>query len=249
MAIRIVLVVLGAILVLDTCVIACRSNFNLGVILPAFFGIPLILLGILLPHMQSGFMCFLKWFTVGCLCAAAVIFIVCGSLMISACKDADKVEADALIVLGAGLRKDKVSLVLQKRLDTAIEYLCDNPETVCVVSGGQGSGETTTEANAMKLYLIAHGIDESRILTEDASESTLENFRYSKAVIDSACGKDAKLAFVTTGFHVYRSTKVAENAGLSVSGIAAPDVWYLALNNFMRESVGICIYALRGDLG
>ena len=36
--------------------------------------------------------------------------------------------------------------------------------------------------------------------------------------------------------------------GIDAVGIPADDVWYLRLNNFLRECVGICVYALRGDI-
>ena len=57
----------------------------------------------------------------------------------------------------------------------------------------------------MRRYLAARGIEESRILMEDKSMSTLESFLFSKALIDDAVGPDAKLVFVTTRFHVFRS--------------------------------------------
>lgn len=96
-------------------------------------------------------------------------------------------------------------------------------------------------------YLIAHGVDESRVYLEEQATSTKENFVYSKAIADRIAGENASLAFVTTGFHVYRSGRVAAAQGIAATGVAAPDVWYIALNNFLRECVGICVYTLRGD--
>ena len=49
-----------------------------------------------------------------------------------------------------------------------------------VVSGGKGSGEKITEAKAMKDYLIKNGIDKNRIIEEDKSTNTYENFKYSR---------------------------------------------------------------------
>ena len=101
----------------------------------------------------------------------------------------------------------------------------------------------------MKKYLIERkGVDESRIFVEDRSESTLENFAFSKEIIDRELGSGAKVAFVTTDFHVFRAGRVAKKAGLDAVGIAAPDVWYIRINNFFRECVGITVYALRGDI-
>ena len=83
---------------------------------------------------------------------------------------------------------------------------------------------------------------------EDRATSTLENFKFSKELIDNTLGKDASIAFVTTDFHVFRSGRVAKKAGITASGIASPDVWYIRINNFLRECVGIVVYGLRGDI-
>lgn len=168
--------------------------------------------------------------------------------MVRAASEGKSAEADAVIVLGAAVHGDKVTWVLENRLNTAIDYLNEHPNAVCVVSGGQGAGETVTEASAMKKYMVERGIDGNRVYMEERAKNTKENFSYSKAIIDSVLGKNARIAFVTTNFHVYRAGQVAKAQGLSVTGIPAEDVWYLRLNNFLRECVGICVYALRGDI-
>lgn len=246
---RILLAAIGALLILDTLIVATLSNFNLGVILPAFFGVPLVLLALLLPHMDRGFLCVLKWAAVTGYALAAVILLVSGILMLTAQKRSDEVEADAVIVLGAALHGDRVTWVLSNRLDAAADYLDAHPNAVAVVSGGQGSGESMPEAVGMRKYLIERrGVAPERILVEPESTNTRENFAFSKALIEKELGENARLAFVTTNFHVFRAGRVAKAAGLDAAGIGAPDVWYIALNNFLRESVGICVYALRGQL-
>ena len=100
----------------------------------------------------------------------------------------------------------------------------------------------------MKKYLVEQGIGTDRVYAEEKATNTKENFEYSKAIIDNLLGENAKIAFVTTNFHVYRAGRVAAAQGVNAVGIAADDVWYLRLNNFLRECVGICVYALRGDI-
>lgn len=239
---------LGLLLVLDTVVVSFLSNFNLGVILPAFFGVPLIVLAFLLPHMQHGFLLFLKWAAIVCYGAAIAIFLVCGTLMTTAAHRGDHRQADAVIVLGAAVHGDRVTWVLSNRLDAAVDYLNAHPDAIAVVSGGQGDGESVTEGSAMKKYMLARGIAEDRVFAEERATSTGENFRYSMEIIERERGADASVAFVTTGFHVFRAGRVAAQQGLDAFGLPADDVWYIALNNFMRESVGICVYALRGDI-
>ena len=246
---RIALLAVGILLIADTLIVSMLSNFNLGVILPAFFGIPLVLMAILLPQMKTGVLCFLKWAAVVGYAIAGTIFLVCGILMATAAKPASSVEADALIVLGAAVHGERVTWVLSNRLDTAADYLEQHPDAIAVVSGGQGNGEDIAEGVAMKKYLIERrGIAAERIFAEAESVNTRENFAFSKEIIDRELGPDAKIAFVTTDFHVFRAGKVAKAAGLDVKGIAAPDVWYIRINNFMRECVGICVYAIRGDI-
>lgn len=246
---RILIFILGALLIADTLLVAGLSNFNLGVVLPAFFGIPLVLLAVLLPHMEKGILCALKWAAIVGYALAGVIFLVCGILMGTAARRAEDVRADALIVLGAAVHGERVTWVLSNRLDTAAAYAKNHPETFVVVSGGRGSGEDIPEAVAMQRYLVEQsGLAPERILVEDRAENTRENFAFSKALIERTLGSGKRVAFVTTDFHVFRAGRVARAAGLDAAGLAAPDVWYIRINNFMRESVGICVYALRGQL-
>ena len=246
---RVICILLGAFLVLDTIIVLNLSNYNLGVILPAILGLPLLLLGVFMHHMDHGFLAFVKWALLCCYALGTVFLVVLGILMGTAAKRADKVDADAVIVLGAAVHGDRVTWVLSNRLDTAADWLAAHPDAVCVVSGGQGDGESVTEASAMQKYLVERkGVDPARILVEDKAENTRENFAFSKALIDERLGSDAKIAFVTTDFHVFRAGRVAMKAGISAVGIAAPDVWYIRINNFLRECVGIVVYGLRGDI-
>ena len=247
-ALREVFLILGVVLIAETLIISTLSNYNLGVILPAFFGVPLVFLALVLPKMNKGFLLFLKWLIALCYAVAIGIFLVCGFLMIRAASEGEKVDADAVIVLGAAVHGEKVTWVLENRLNTAMEYLNEHPKAICIVSGGQGAGESVTEASAMKKYMVDRGMDESRIYAEEKAKNTKENFEYSKAIIDETVGNNARIAFVTTNFHVYRAGEVARAQGVNAVGIPADDVWYLRLNNFLRECVGICVYALRGDI-
>ena len=63
-----------------------------------------------------------------------------------------------LIVLGAQMKPNGPSVVLEKRLRRAYTYLTENPETLCVLSGGQGSNEPVSEAQGMYEDLVKKGI-------------------------------------------------------------------------------------------
>ena len=243
---RILCFAIGGFLVLDTLIVCCLSNYNLGVILPAILGLPLLLLGLFWGRMDAGFWLFLRRLVLVCYGLGCLFLLFLGSLMLRAMDRGEHGDYDALIVLGAAVHGDRVTWVLSNRLDTAYDYAVAHPNTTLVVSGGQGDGESVTEASAMAGYLVRRGIDPARILMEDKAESTAENFAFSKAIIDKQLGKDASIGFVTTRFHVYRAGRVAQKGGIPARGLGAPDVWYIAINNFLRECVGICWYTVNG---
>ncbi len=130
------------------------------------------------------------------------------------------------VVLGCKVKGTEPSLMLKRRLEAAQSYLEANPETMCIVSGGQGAGEDITEAEAMKRYLTGSGIDSSRIILEDSSVNTRENIEFSKAVLEeNGLGED--IVIITDGFHQYRASLIAEKIGLeaySVSCYTRPEL-------------------------
>ena len=147
-------------------------------------------------------------------------------------------QAKYLVVLGAQMKPDGPSRVLQYRLDAALAYLKDHPECQVVVSGGQGSDEHISEAQGMYDYLVAHGLETDRILLEDQSVNTVQNLLYSAQYFDKE--KDEVL-MVTNNFHVFRAVGIARREGYQkVSGLAAPGYWFLLPNNMLREFVGVC---------
>ena len=58
-------------------------------------------------------------------------------------------DLDYVIVLGAQVRESGPSKALRYRLDRTIDYLEENPDTICIVSGGQGHNEPFSEAQGM----------------------------------------------------------------------------------------------------
>ena len=138
-----------------------------------------------------------------------------------------------VIILGAQVKGTRVSRALKNRLDTAESYLRKNPETLVIVSGGQGRGEDISEALAMKNYLCGKGIKGSRILMEDRSTSTATNIRFSQSIMGS---KDQPTAIVTNKFHVYRAVMLAKKQGMTrVEGLGAPTSDILLLHYYVRE--------------
>jgi uncharacterized SAM-binding protein YcdF (DUF218 family) len=173
-----------------------------------------------------------------------ISFIIVEAVVASHSKtSADAGGADYLIVLGAGLRGSTPSPTLTSRLDAALDYLDANPETVVVVSGGQGSGEDIAEAEAMSKYLTEHGVHSEKIIEEKLSVSTAENLRFSFSLIDSDASArkiTPKIAVLTNEFHIYRTGILAKRDHRDVSLISAPTpIGYLKVTYYVREYFGL----------
>jgi uncharacterized SAM-binding protein YcdF (DUF218 family) len=172
-----------------------------------------------------------------CVVLGAALFVLVESMILSEFDARAEAGADYLIVLGAQWKDNGPSYVLQKRLDAAVTYLTENPDTIVIVSGGQGINEPLTEAAGMAQYLEAAGIEPERILQEDASTDTSENLMFSSALLDKT---QDRVVIVTNNFHLFRALKIAEKQGyLWVEGIAADSYPAMLPNNLLREFLGV----------
>ncbi|MCH5271347.1 MAG: YdcF family protein [Lachnospiraceae bacterium] len=173
-------------------------------------------------------------------------FVIVECVILSGFFVKGKENLDYIIVLGAQVRENGPSYVLQKRLDAAYEYLENNPSTIVIVSGGQGSNEPTTEAQGMYEYLIGRGIAPERILMEGASRNTSENIRYSMQLFDA---ENSSVGIVTNNFHVFRGVHLARAEGCAdVYGIVAGSHPGYLPNNMLREFFGVVKDFLSGNL-
>lgn len=141
-------------------------------------------------------------------------------------------NAKSMIILGAKLNGDQLSLALKSRMDVALIYLQANPSTQVIVSGGQGSDELISEAEAMKKYLVDHQIKASRIQSEALSTSTFENIKFSKKLL-----KGEPVIIVTNDFHVLRAKMIAKHQGLDVETLAAPTPKSVRVQLYCREYI------------
>ena len=161
-------------------------------------------------------------------------------------------DYDYVIIHGCGLIDgDKVSPLLASRIDKAIQvYNKDETKPLIIPSGGRGSDESKSEAQAMHDYLIEHGVPESDIYMEDRSTTTMENLANCKAYIDSHREEQAKrigkahrkrpvIALVSSNYHVYRCLLYAEKLKMKCIGIGAPVAWYYWPSALIREFVAI----------
>lgn len=138
----------------------------------------------------------------------------------------DSIDGDpqVMIILGCQLHDWGPSVMLQDRLDKALDYLKDHPDMTVVVSGGQGENEPTSEAQGMADYLADHGFARENIILETQSHNTHQNLTYSARHLEEA-GMDIRegVVIVSNGFHLTRAKMLAGRAGYeNVSVLAAP---------------------------
>lgn len=198
--------------------------------------------GILIP-------CFPVWLRRAALvlfCLGCVLFVFVEGCILSGFMAEGKDKLDYIIVLGAQMKAEGPSRVLKMRLDKAYDYLMENPDTVVIVSGGQGADEHISEAQGMYDYLVGKGIAAERIIKEDQSRNTSQNIDFSSAFLDK--GRDL-VGIVTNNFHIFRATHIAKKSGYShVYGIAAPSEFAMQPNNMLREFMGVMKDFLAGNL-
>ncbi len=148
-------------------------------------------------------------------------------------------EIDSVIILGAGLKGEIPSITLETRLKTGVAFLKENPEIPVIVSGGQGPGETITEAAAMGKYLQDHGISEHRIHYEDRSTSTYENLTYSKNILKQLDLEKSTVLIITSDYHLVRANIIADQLGIKNFGLSAESPFIIKINYFIREYFAI----------
>lgn len=143
-----------------------------------------------------------------------------------------KEPQDYVVVLGAHVRSSGPSRALTLRLDKAYSYALENPDTILIVSGGQGSNEPCTESSAMKQYLIEKGLPAERIQEESQSTNTRENLTFSQKMIPDG----ASVGIISNGFHICRALHLAKSLGYEqVSGIPAKSDLATQPTNLLRE--------------
>lgn len=168
-------------------------------------------------------------------CLFLLSFIVIEGFVIHQMEGSGAVEPeniDYVIILGAGLNGDKPSKSLETRLHAGTDFLKKNKEIPVIVSGGQGPGETITEAEAMARYLKVHGISENRIYEENQSTSTYENLLYSKQLMGEI---DPTVLIITNDFHIARTKIIAKELELTSYYLSAESPGFVKINYLIRE--------------
>lgn len=153
-------------------------------------------------------------------------------------------EPKIMVIFGCKVEPWGPSILLQDRLDAALDYLKDHPDMEIVVTGGKGDDEHQSEAQCMYDYLTAHGVEREIIVLEDQSRNTWQNVNYTLELKERAGGfTSSEFLLVSSGFHLARIQMLWDRAWTgtcTISTLAAP-VSHIpsAIQMFFREPLAL----------
>ncbi|OFI06795.1 hypothetical protein CLOACE_07780 [Clostridium acetireducens DSM 10703] len=202
-----------------------------------WFWIALGILFIILGFIEFKSIKYNKFLNLVFLIAVALFIIIESGIIYNSFKK-DKINCEYVIILGAGLKGDKMSLTLYQRMNESLQYINSHKNSKIILSGGKGKDEKISESEAMKKFLIQKGIKEDRIIKEENSKNTFENFKYSKAILKNLGEENKKVMVITSDFHMFRAKFLAKRIGIKVYGIPAKSHYLLFPNYCVREFFG-----------
>ena len=238
LALRLLLGIGGALLLLNVIFLYSVANPTIGFALQAIIAVGMIGYAIFLNRIPS---------KIHIIAIILLLVPLVLSLLLAFYGNRHNVDytEDVVIVLGAGVNGVNVSRPLARRLHAAADYWFENPDAIIVVTGGLGNRATITEAEAMARFLInRRGIPEEAILLEELSTSTYENLIFAKEILEQTFPDGFSAVLITNDFHVYRAVRTARAVGLEVNSIGAYTDWYTWPVNYLREILAIINFKL-----
>jgi len=121
--------------------------------------------------------------------------------------------ANAIVVLGAAQYEGHPSPVLRARLDHALELYQRSLAPVVIVTGGTGAGDTTSEAQVGRRFLLEHGVPDSAIVMETRGLTTSQSVHAVAAIVSALPGR--RVILVSDPFHMLRLSILARALGLT----------------------------------
>lgn len=121
--------------------------------------------------------------------------------------------ADAIVVLGAAQYDGRPSPVLKARIDHALDLFNRKLAPRLIVTGGQGEGDTTSEAAVARNYALRRGVPDSAILLESTGRTTEESIRGVAAILEARDLNSALL--VSDPAHMFRLWVLANRFGVT----------------------------------
>jgi len=164
---------------------------------------------------------------------SAVIIFFCGKVITGGLINTAG-QADHAIVLGLALENGEPAPDLLARLNTAREFLANNPEARLILTGGNADESGRTEADVMRDILTEQGVPEEKLIIEDQAKTTIENFNNIAELIS----REKPVVMISSNYHMDRAVRNASESGFSqVMRLPAPSGFFAYGANMLSEVV------------
>ena len=150
--------------------------------------------------------------TIGVVTVSCLWLISAVAVLVWSSRDEAR-PAQAIVVLGAAQYAGKPSPVLRARLDHAVDLWNRHLASLLILTGGTGSGDTTSEAAVGRNYAKKHGVPDSAILVENEGRTTSESMRAVAGMLEVRGLQSALL--VSDPFHMLRLRILARRFGFT----------------------------------
>ena len=135
-----------------------------------------------------------------------------------------------LVALGFQLNPDgTMREELIARLQVLLAASRQYPRAVIVCTGGgtAANDPTATEAGRMAEWLLAQGVDPSRVYVEDKSITTAQNAIFTFDMLEALCPQVCQIAIISSDYHIatgallFGAEAILRDAPIAVTGNAA----------------------------
>lgn len=226
---QLMFVIIGALVFIAFAVAIFDGVLNFGNIAGMALGGIYIALGLLINRLDTSNQ---KLISISAICILLLIVLKMAEIYFAGRTTADREQT--VIVLGCRVKGDEPSLALVKRVDAAYRFLLNNPNSVAILSGGQGRDENLSEALCMQKLLYDRGILKDRLILEDKSTSTDENIRFSLELM-AQFGMKKEAAIATSEYHQKRAKLICNRYGLSSTAVSSRTKLTLLPTFLLRE--------------
>ena len=153
-------------------------------------------------------------------------------------EEASQNTFDCVLVLGAGIRGENPSHMLEERLNKGIEVYNTGCTDRILMTGDHGRVEYD-EVNVMKAFAIEKGAMAEEVFMDHAGFSTYESMYRAREIFQVK-----KVVIVTQKYHLYRAVYNARKLGLDAYGVPADGQYNYSLPvrayNNSREALARC---------
>lgn len=130
-------------------------------------------------------------------------------------EEAAELDADCILVLGAGVNGEQPSLMLADRLERGLQLYFAGASEKLLMSGDHGRVDYD-EVNVMKEQAVLAGAESSDVFMDHAGFSTYESLYRARDVFLAK-----RVIIVTQPYHLPRALYIAEELGLEAWGVGA----------------------------